>query len=115
MRFGQNRPMFYGWWVVSTAAVGRFWGPPVTVFSFSVFFRPSMQDFHASRAAVSLGYTLHSIGGAISAPLVGLLIGHYGAREVILRAAAMLYPVSTQFMGKACQWLRWRQWNSRPH
>src|SRR5580704_10096411 len=27
----------------------------------------------------------------------------------------MPFPASTQFMGKACQWLHWRQWNSRPH
>lgn len=113
MRFGQNRPVFYGWWVVSTAAV-LFWGPPVTVFSFSVFFKPLMQDFHASRAAVSLGYTPHSIAGAISAPLVGWVIDRCGARKVI-PVAAMPYPVSTQFMGKAYQWLRWREWNWRRH
>lgn len=81
--------VFYGWWVVLTAAVGLFWGPPITVFSFSVFLKPLMQDFHAGRAAVSLGYTLHNIAGALSAQLTGWLIDRYGARRVILPATAV--------------------------
>ena len=50
----KHHRVFYGWWVVLTAAVGLFWGPPVTVFSFSVFLKPLMHDLHAGRAAVSL-------------------------------------------------------------
>jgi MFS family permease len=84
-----RRRVFYGWWVVLTAAVGLFWGPPVTVFSFSVFFRPLMQDFHAGRAAVSLVYTLGGIAAAISALLAGRLVDRHGARRVILPATAM--------------------------
>jgi MFS family permease len=86
----KHHSVFYGWWVVLTAAMGLFWGPPVTVFCFSVFLKPIMQDFHASRAAVSLGYTLHLIGGATSALLVGWLIDRYGTRKVILPAVAMV-------------------------
>jgi MFS family permease len=48
-----------------------------------------MHDFHTGRAAVSLGFTLHLIVGAISVPLAGLLIDRYGARKVILPATAM--------------------------
>jgi MFS family permease len=81
--------VFYGWWVVFAAAVGMFWGPPITVFSFSVFLKPLMHEFHAGRAAVSLAFTLHLIVGAISVPFVGLLIDRYGARRVILPATAM--------------------------
>src|SRR5580700_8749249 len=93
MRSSRNRRVYYGWWVVSTAAVGLFWGPPVTVFTFSVFFKPLMQHFHAGRYAISMGYTLHSIAGAISAPLVGWLIDRYGTRRVILPAAAMFASI----------------------
>lgn len=82
------RRTFYGWWVVLACAVGLFWGPPVTVFSFPVFLKPLMQDFHAGRAAVSLGFTLHLTVAAVSAPLVGWLIDRYGSRTVILFSMA---------------------------
>jgi MFS family permease len=48
-----------------------------------------MQQFHAGRAAVSLGFTLHLIAGAASAPLVGWLVDRYGSRRVILSATVM--------------------------
>jgi MFS family permease len=80
---------FYGWWVVLAAAVGLFWGAPITVFSFSVFLKPLMHDFHAGRAAISLGYTLGAIVAAVSAPAMGWLIDRYGARRVILPLTAM--------------------------
>jgi MFS family permease len=81
--------VFYGWWVVAAAAVGLFWGVPLTVYSFTVFLKPLMQDFYAGRAAVSLAFTLQQIVGALSTPLTGWLIGRYGARKVILPATAM--------------------------
>src|SRR5271156_2364868 len=80
---------FYGWWVVAAAAVGLFWGVPITVFSFSAFLKPLMQTFHAGRAAVSLAFTLQLVVGALSSPLAGWLIGPYGSREVILCGTAM--------------------------
>jgi len=85
----QHNRVFYGWWIVLTSAVGLFWGVPLTVFSFGVFLKPLMQDFHVGRAAVSLAYTLHLIVNALCLPLTGWLIGRYGARKVILPATAM--------------------------
>lgn len=96
MRLAQSQGMssqrggvFYGWWVVFASAVGLFWGPPISVYCFSVFLKPLMRDFHAGRAAVSLAFTLHHIAAAISVPLAGRLIDRYGARKVILPATAM--------------------------
>lgn len=80
---------FYGWWVVAASAVGLFWGPPVTVYSFGVFLKPLMQEFHAGRAAIALGYTLHLIAAAVCAPLVGWFVDRYGSRRVILSATVM--------------------------
>jgi MFS family permease len=80
----QSGHIFYGWWVVAGSAVGLFWGVPVTVYCFSVFLKPLMQEFHAGRTAVSLGFTLHLLAAAFSAPLAGWLIDRYGSRKVIL-------------------------------
>lgn len=79
-----RRRIFYGWWVVLACAVGMFWGVPVTVYSFSVFLRPVMQEFHVGRAAVSLGFTIMLFVSALCTPLIGWLLDRYGGREVIL-------------------------------
>jgi MFS family permease len=84
-----RRAVFYGWWIVAASAVGLFWGPSVTVYSFSVFLKPLMQEFRAGRAAVSLGITLHHMAGVVCAPIVGWLVDRYGSRRVILSATAM--------------------------
>jgi MFS family permease len=86
---GRHSGVFYGWWVVLTSAVGLFWGVPISVYSFSVFLRPLMQEFHASRAAISLAFTVHLIAAAIAAPFVGWLIDRYGSRRVVLVGTAM--------------------------
>jgi MFS family permease len=85
-----KRPkFFYGWWIVFTAALGLcLGGPPIAVFSFSIFFKSLVHEFHASRAAISFAFTLHNVIGAMCAPLVGRLIDRFGARRVILPATA---------------------------
>jgi MFS family permease len=79
-----SRRIFYGWWVVLGSAFGLFWGVPIAVYSFSVFFKPLMQEFHAGRAAVSLGFTVTLVTGALSALPAGWLIDRFGSRRVIL-------------------------------
>ena len=81
--------MFYGWWIVLTSAFAVFWGAPITVYSFSVFFKSLTQDFHATRAAVSLAFSFCSIAQAICTPFVGWLIARFGTRRVVVPAAVM--------------------------
>jgi MFS family permease len=81
----QHSPrIFYGWRVVLGSAVGLFWGVPISVYSFSVFFKPLMQEFHAGRAAVSMAFTLKLIAAALCAAPIGWLTDRYGPRRVIL-------------------------------
>jgi MFS family permease len=76
--------VFYGWWIVLVSAAGCLFGPPVTVFSFGVFFPALVREFHATRAAISFGFTLHNIVGALWLPVIGILIDRFGARRVLL-------------------------------
>jgi MFS family permease len=102
----KHRSVFYGWWVVLASSVGLFWGVPISVYSFSVFLKPLMQEFHAGRAAVSLGFTLHLITGAALAPLLGWLLDRYGARRVILVGTSifgMLLLANRAFSGSIWQ------------
>jgi len=81
--------VFYGWWIVFAAALGLgLGGPAIAVFSFGIFFKSLVPEFHASRAAISFAFTLHNVIGAMCAPLVGRLIDRFGARRVILPATA---------------------------
>jgi MFS family permease len=81
--------IFYGWWIVLASAVGLFWGVPISVYSFSAFFKPLMLEFHASRAAVSLAFTLKLITAALCAAPIGWLTDRFGARRVILAGTAV--------------------------
>jgi MFS family permease len=81
--------IFYGWRVVLVSAQGLFWGIPIAVYSFSLFFKPLMQEFHAGRAAISLAFTLQLLVGAFSAAPIGWLIDRFGARRVILIGTAI--------------------------
>ena len=81
-----NKPprLYYGWLIVFVCAVGLFLGAPVMVFSFSVYFKPVVVDFHASRAAVSFAFSLFNIVGALWLPGTGMLIDRFGAKRVIV-------------------------------
>lgn len=87
---GQRARVFYGWWVILTAALGLCLGsPPILVFSFGVFLKALSQEFHSGRAAISLAFTFHNVISALCAPTVGRLIDRYGARRVILPATVI--------------------------
>lgn len=88
-----KRPrLFYGWIVVVLSAVGLFLGAPVVVFSFGVFFKPMVTDFHASRAAVSFAFSLANTMGALAIPCVGMVIDRFGAKRLIV-VSIFLYAV----------------------
>lgn len=79
-----KRPrIFYGWLIVFLSAIGLFLGAPLAVFSFSVFFKSLVVDFHASRAAASFAFSLFNLVGALWLPGTGVLIDRFGAKSVI--------------------------------
>lgn len=83
--------LFYGWWVVLTAALGLFLGPtPIMAFSFGVFLKPLIQEFHTSRGGVSLAFTLHATLVALGLPFAGRLIDRFGPRKIILTSSCMV-------------------------
>jgi MFS family permease len=94
---------FYGWWVVLIAALGLFLGPtPIVAFSFAVFLKPLIQEFHSSRGAVSLAFTLHATMVALTLPVAGRLIDRFGPRKIILASTCMvgLILLSAEFCSR---------------
>ncbi len=85
-----RKPLFYGWWIAIAAAVGIGLGaPPILVFSFPVFLKALTQEFHASRSAIALAFSLHNVVAASAAPLVGRLIDRIGIRKVVLSGTVL--------------------------
>ena len=80
--------LFYGWWIVATAALGLFLGSASIIGStFSVFLRPLSQDLHTGRGAISLAFTFFTLTGATSVVLAGRLVDRFGAKRVIIPSA----------------------------
>ena len=70
-----HRKVFYGWWLAIAAGVALcLGGPPILVFSFPVFLKAFTKEFHASRSAISLAFSLHNVVAAVGAPLIGRLV-----------------------------------------
>ena len=83
--------LFYGWWVVVVAAVGLFLGPtPILAFSFGVFLKPLIHEFHSNRGAVSLAFTLHATMVALGLPFTGRLIDRFGPRKIIITSTCIV-------------------------
>jgi len=96
--------MFYGWWVALTAALGLFLNTgTIVVFSFGIFSKAIGQEFHSSRAPISLAFTIHNLTAALFVPLAGRLVDHYGARRVILPFTVFLglILVSSRILSQA--------------
>jgi MFS family permease len=86
----QRGKFFYGWWIVLTAGLGLCLGyAPIIVFSFGIFLKPLLQEFHSSRGNISAAFTLANLAQAIASPLVGRLADRFGARRVILFASVV--------------------------
>jgi MFS family permease len=71
-----------------TAGIGLFFGyAPIVVYSFGIFLKPLLQEFHSSRGNISLAFTLANVAQAITLPSLGRWTDHSGARLVIVLAS----------------------------
>lgn len=91
MLASNRQPVFYGWWVVATSALGVFLGAaPIVVFSFGVFMKPLSQEFHATRAAVAFALTIYTVLAGGTHPFLGRLLDRAGAKRTILAGTIIL-------------------------
>ena len=77
--------IYYGWWIVGTAAVGMSTGPGQFAFgALGLFMLPLGEEFGWSRTQVSLALTFFSVALACSIPLIGKLVDQHGSRRILL-------------------------------
>src|SRR4051812_30348142 len=87
----RTEKIFYGWWVVLTSGIGLLFGyAPIFVFSFGVFVRSLVEEFHSNRTQISLAFTLASLMVSVGSPLAGRLVDRFGARRVLLPSIGIL-------------------------
>jgi len=82
---GNSPKVYYGWWIVLTAAVGMSTGPGQFAFgALGLFMIPLNEEFGWSRTEVSLALTCFTVALAFSIPYIGKLVDQHGSRKILL-------------------------------
>ena len=81
-----NSPtIYYGWWIVATAAVGMSTGPGQFAFgSLGLFMLPLGEEFGWNRTEISLALTCFTVALALTIPYIGKLVDQFGSRKILL-------------------------------
>lgn len=79
----ERSPVYYGWVVLAAGTLGLMMTTPGQTVGVSVFLDPIIDDLGASRADVSLLYTLGTLLGAAALPWVGRSIDRRGPRLAV--------------------------------
>ncbi|HEX9869904.1 MAG TPA: MFS transporter [Candidatus Tectomicrobia bacterium] len=81
--------IFYGWRIVGASLLSLTVGiGPVVGITFGVFLPSLAAEFGWSRGQAAQGVALALLGFTLMQPLIGRLIGRYGAKRIILVSAA---------------------------
>ncbi len=84
-RAKNSKPIYYGWWIVATAAVGMSTGPGQFAFaSLGLFMIPLGEEFGWNRAEISLALMCFTGALALSIPYIGRLVDRFGSRKILL-------------------------------
>ncbi|MBS1829915.1 MAG: MFS transporter [Acidobacteria bacterium] len=84
-------PRWTPWGVVLACSLGvAFSLGTLAVFSFSLFLKPLVAEFHWSRGEVSLAGTLINVAVSLMSPFVGRLADSYGSRAVTIGGHVLL-------------------------
>ena len=80
----KGKGIFYGWWVLSAAFTIFMLLGGITLYGFTAFFNPIINEMGWSRTETSLANSLRSVEGGITQPFIGYFIDRFGARKCIL-------------------------------
>jgi len=81
----ESRKLFYGWRVAGASFLNLFAIVGVMYYSFPVFYKPLIDDFHWSRAQVTAGFAVSIIFiGPLFGISAGFLIDRFGPKRILL-------------------------------
>ena len=81
--------IFYGWWVVLSAALMQWYGAGVWFYGFSVVFKAILSEFGWARAVTAGAFSLARLEGGLEGPFVGWVIDKMGPRKMALFGAVV--------------------------
>ncbi|MFC1898929.1 MFS transporter [Chloroflexota bacterium] len=91
MDLKQKRPrIFYGWYIVAASTFLRIFAGGVTVLGFTAVFEPIANEFGWSYAQISLASSLRGLESGLLAPLVGVMVDHWGPRRLIFSGGILI-------------------------
>ena len=85
-----RRPrVFYGWWIVTAAALINMYGAGVWFYGFPIFYKALLDEFGWTAAAGAAVISLSRLEGGFEGPVVGWLVDRYGPRRLAIIGAVM--------------------------
>lgn len=97
-------PVYYGWVILAVAIVGMAATIPGQTAGISLFIDALIEELGLSRSAVSWAYTIATVAGALTLPLVGRWLDRYGPRRMVTLVTA-LFAAACVGMSQAHGWL----------
>jgi len=99
-----NDRVFYGWWIVISGCIISLMVRGTIVSGFTAFFDPIAKEFGWSSTQVSTAVSIRGIVLGLLSPVVGFLVGRFGARFMILTGILIIgggfvYLSGTQSLG----------------
>jgi MFS family permease len=93
--------IFYGWWIVAIGCLQEAVKSGTFNTGFTLYFLPVLTEWHLSRAATSLPFSLAKLEAALAGPLVGYLIDRFDLRVTmalgtVLAGVGFLLLAATQ-------------------
>jgi MFS family permease len=100
-RTSPPRRIFYGWWIVGIGCLQEAVKSGTFNTGFTLYFLPVLTEWHLSRAATSLPFSLAKLEAALAGPLVGYLIDRFDLRVTmalgtVLAGVGFLLLAATQ-------------------
>lgn len=80
----RKKKVFYGWWIVTAAAVLNIFAGGTFVYGFTVFFNPIRNTFGWSAAVTSVAFTLQRFEAGLLEVVAGFLVDKIGPRKLML-------------------------------
>jgi predicted MFS family arabinose efflux permease len=101
----RTRRVFFGWYIVAALFVILFNTTGIGFYSFPVFVGPIQAEFGWSMTQISTGVGLSALVGGVSSPVIGMLIGRYGARRTMLVCALLAGLCNLGYAGLQSLWM----------